>query len=379
MNADRSKRNGLFGLMAMALATVLALGAAPPAHADPEGRYEQHNLVSDGSVTAAHTNTQLVNPWGLAFNPTGPVWIANNGTGLSTLYDGNGVPQPLVPGPLVVAIPTPSAPDGGNPTGIVFNGTSGFSVTKGTVSGSAKFLFATEGGVIAGWAPTVDLTHAIVAKDRSSAGAIYKGLALSAGGSGALLYATDFHNNRIDVWDSSFAPAMLPAGAFTDPSIPHGFAPFGIQAINGNLYVTYAKQDADAEDDVQGKGLGYINVFDPNGKLLNHVASKGKLNAPWGLALAPAGFGVFSNSLLVGNFGDGRINAFDIATGEYLGALKDSDGHPLVIEGLWGLMFGNGFASQSVNTLFFTAGPGDEVHGLYGKLDAVPGDGHGHH
>ena len=170
----------------------------------------------------------------------------------------------------------------------------------------------------------------------------------------------------------------LPAGAFNDPAIPDGFAPFGIQAIGGNLYVTFAKQDADRHDDVAGKGLGYVDVFDPNGKLIDQFVSKGPLNAPWGLALAPAGFGEFNGSLLVGNFGDGRINAFDLSTGKHLGALKGQDNHPIEIDGLWGLAFGNGFNGQSVNTLFFTAGPGDEEHGLYGRIDPLPEQQHGH-
>jgi uncharacterized protein (TIGR03118 family) len=373
MNAQRSGSSGMVVGLATALAMSIAMAAAPAARADPEGRYQQQNLVSDGFVAADHIDPKLVNPWGIAFNPFGFVWIADNGSGVSTLYDGAGVPQSLI-----VTIPAAAGADGGNPTGIVFNGSPGFVVTEGGRSGPAAFIFATEDGVIAGWNPVVNRTRAVLVADNSASGALYKGLALSAGGSGSLLYATDFHNNKIDVWGSNFLPAALPAGAFTDPSIPHGFAPFGIQAINGNLYVTYAKQDADRHDDVKGKGLGYVNVFDPNGKLLDRVVSKGKLNAPWGLALAPAGFGAFSNSLLVGNFGDGNINAYDIGTGEFLGQLKGRDGHPLAIDGLWGLAFGNGFQGQPVNTLFFTAGPGDEAHGLYGRIDVSPAEGHGH-
>jgi uncharacterized protein (TIGR03118 family) len=374
MNTEQLMSNGLVGSMAMAAATAIALSVAPMAQADPGDRYQQQNLVTDGFVTATHTDANLVNPWGIAFNPFGFVWIADNGSGVSTLYNGTGVPQSLV-----VSIPPAAEATSGNPTGIVFNGSSGFVVPVGSGAGPAKFIFATEDGVIAGWNPAVDATHALLVEDNSaSTGAVYKGLALSAGGNGSLLYATDFHNNKIDVWDSTFTPVVLPAGAFTDPKIPSGFAPFGIQAINGNIYVTYAKQDGDRHDDVQGKGFGYVDVFDPNGKLLDRVASKGQLNAPWGLALAPAGFGDFSNSLLVGNFGDGRINAFDIATGEFLGQLKGMDGKPITIDGLWGIAFGNGFASQPVNTLFFTAGSNDEADGLYGRLDAVPGHGHGH-
>ena len=184
-----------------------------------------------------------------------------------------------------------------------------------------------------------------------------------------------FTTRRIAVWDSKFAPASLAAGAFTDPSIPAGFGPFGIQAIGGNLYVTYAKQDADRHDDVKGQGLGFVDVFDPNGNLLRRVATRGKLNAPWGLALAPAGFGELGDTLLVGNFGDGRINAFDLGAGELISQLKGADGKPVVIDGLWGLAFGNGFAQQPVNTLFFTAGPDDEAHGLYGRLDLLSAPG----
>jgi uncharacterized protein (TIGR03118 family) len=353
----------------MAWATAIALCAVPVAHAAPPDRYQQHNLVTDGFAAADHTDGKLVNPWGVVFNPFGPVWISDNGSGYSTVYDGAGAGFPATP--IVVKIPDAA---GGNPTGIVYNGSSGFNIAG--PSTPAAFIFATESGYIVAWNKTVDPANAIIVAQ--TPGAIYKGLALSAGGSGSLLYATDFHNNRIDVWNSSFMPVSLGAGAFTDPKIPPGFAPFGIQAINGNVYVTYAKQDADAEDDVAGKGLGYVDVYDPNGNLIDRVAAKGKLNAPWGLALAPAAFGEFSNSLLVGNFGDGRINAFDVATGQYLGQIKGMDGKPLTIDGLWGIAFGNGFLGQPVNTLFFTAGPADEEHGLYGRIDPLPDHGHDH-
>jgi uncharacterized protein (TIGR03118 family) len=380
MNGLQKAGNRTISALAVAAATILAFATAPVALADPggHGRYVQHNLVTDGFVPADHTDSNLKNPWGIAFNPFGPVWIADNGSGVSTLYDGNGVPQPAAK-PLVVIIPAAAGQASGNPTGIVFNGSSGFDLTSGDPTTAAKFIFVTEDGVLAGWNPTVDATHAMLILDNSATtGAVYKGLALSGGGTGALLYATDFHNNRIDVWDSAFKPAALPADAFTDKGIPAGFAPFGIQAIGGNLYVTYAKQDADRHDDVQGMGLGYVDVYDPNGKLLDRVASRGRLNAPWGLALAPAGFGEFSGTLLVGNFGDGRINSFDIATGESYGQLNGTDGKPITIDGLWGLAFGNGFASQPVNTLFFTAGSNGEADGLYGRLDATPAEDHGH-
>lgn len=352
-------------LRLVAVALALTGAAAPLAFADNDNAYQSHNLVSDGFLPADHVDQNLVNAWGIAFNPTGPVWVANNGSGTSTLYNGSGTPLSLV-----VQIPTPSANTGGNPTGIVFNpvnAATSFPVSlSGGTPGGSRFIFATEGGVIAGWAPSVDGTHAIVAIDNSAKNAIYKGLAIGANGTTQLLYATDFHNARIDVFDNTWAPVTLAAGAFVDPKIPTGYAPFGIQAIGGNVFVTYAKQDADAHDDVHGPGLGFVDVYDPNGVMLDRVATHGRLNAPWGIALAPAGFGKFSNSLLIGNFGDGKVNAYDPKNYAPRGQL---DG--VQIDGLWGLAFGNGFAGQPVNTLFFTAGPGDEAHGLYGRIDAT--------
>ena len=218
----------------------------------------------------------------------------------------------------------------------------------------------------------MDATHALLAVNRSGAGAIYKGLALAGNGNGHFLYATDFHHARVDVFDSAFHRVRMP-GAFTDPGIPEGFAPFGIQNILGDLYVTYARQDDDAEDDVAGAGLGFVDVFDANGHLIRRFASRNTLNAPWGLALAPADFGHFSNTLLVGNFGDGRINAFDIRTREFRGQLRNADHSVVEIEGLWGMAFGNGVSKQPTHTLFFAAGPGDEEHGLYGRIDVASG------
>ena len=337
--------------------------------------YSVHNLVSDGFVAADHTDPDLVNAWGLAFNPNAVAWVADGGTGVSTLYDGLGVKNGLV-----VTIPTPpGVPPPSKPTGIVFSGGSDFVVTSGTLSGPSRFIFASEDGTISGWAPTVDGTHAILAVNSAPSGAIYKGLALAGTGSGHRLYATDFHNNRVDVFDGAFKPVMLP-GSFVDPKIPEKFAPFGIQNILGDLYVTYAKQDDDAEDDVAGNGLGFVDVFDADGHLIRRVATRGNLNAPWGLALAPASFGKFSNMLLVGNFGDGRINAYDLDTATPRGQLRTSSGDVLSIEGLWAIAFGNGVLSQRTNSLFFTAGPGDEEHGLYGRIDAVASksDGPGH-
>jgi uncharacterized protein (TIGR03118 family) len=332
--------------------------------------YQQHNLVSDGFVPAEHTDANLVNPWGIVFSPTSPAWVADNATGVATLYDGNGVRRSLV-----VTIDSTGPV---NPTGIVFNASSSdFAVSQGDASAPSLFIFASENGTIAGWAPTVDGTRAIRVVDNSSpeeTRAIYKGLALAANGTGNFLYATDFHNGRIDVFDSKFQPAM-PSGSFSDPLVPAGFGPFGIRNINGDLYVTYAKQDEEKEDDVAGEGLGVVDIFDANGNFIRRFADGGKLNAPWGLALAPADFGAFSNRLLVGNFGDGTINAYGLATGEFKGQLKGPDGQTLVNEGLWGISFGNGLQNQPTNVLFFAAGPADESHGLYGRIEPVPYDG----
>jgi uncharacterized protein (TIGR03118 family) len=349
--------------LAFALAATPALAQVRAGQRDHGFRFDQTNLASDGFVTAKHTDPNLVNSWGLAFNPFGLAWVADADGHVSTLYDGDGNPNALV-----VQIPTPTDPTGGSPTGIVFNGSGFFLVAPNQ---PARFIFATEEGVIAAWAPAVDLTHAKVMANNSASGASYRGLALSAGGSGQLLYASDFFHAKVDVFDSAFKSVTLPAGAFTDPGIPKGFAPFGIQAIAGNIYVTYAKQDPSMLEDETGPGLGYVDVYTPNGKLIRRVASRGVLNAPWGVTMAPAKFGRFSNALLIGNFGDGRINGFEPVFGVPLGALRDRHFKPIEIDGLWGLAFGNGFLNQPVNTLFFTAGPDDEEHGLYGRLDLI--------
>jgi uncharacterized protein (TIGR03118 family) len=327
--------------------------------------YTQHNLVSDGAIPADHTDPNLVNAWGIAFNPFGDVWVADNHTGVSTLYDGTGTANSLV-----VQVPGANG-EPGSPTGVVFNASKGFQVRANILQDPALFIFATEDGVISGWSPAVAM-NAVIAVDNSSTGAIYKGVALSANGDGSRLYATDFHNNKIDVFDSNFQPVTT--NGFVDPMLPKHFAPFGIQAIGGDIYVTYAKQDANAEDDVAGAGLGFVDVFDPNGNLIRRLICRGHLNAPWGLAVAPAGFGEFGGRLLVGNFGDGKINAYDLANGHWVGQLMSAKGQPIVIDGLWGLAFGNGFVSQPVDTLFFAAGPNDEANGLYGRIDVQSGD-----
>ncbi|HEY7057001.1 MAG TPA: TIGR03118 family protein [Vicinamibacterales bacterium] len=334
---------------------------------DGNALYSVHDLVADaGGPKADHSDADLVNAWGIVVNPTAFVWVADNGAGVATLYDGAGVKQSLV----VMVPPSDTGSPPSVPTGLVYSGGSDFLVKSGVLSRPSRFIFAAEDGSISGWAPNVDGTHAILAVPHSTDGAVYKGLALGGNGTGHLLYAADFHNNKIDVFDAAFQPTTVPGG-FRDPQLPPGFAPFNIQNILGNLYVMYAKQDKEKTDEEKGVGLGFVDVFDANGQLIRRFASRGRLNAPWGIALAPGDFGRFSNMLLIGNFGDGRINAFDLNSGQFRGQMRTSDHRVLSIDGLWGLAFGNGVASQPTSTLFFTAGPGDESQGLYGKIEAA--------
>ena len=320
------------------------------------------NLVSDGTPTAAHTDANSVNAWGIAFNPTGFVWVANNGTNTSTLSDGNGVPQTLV-----VSVPAGSGGDA-SPTGIVFNSTPDFKVTQNGITAASPFIFVGEGGTVSGWSPTVNRTSAVTVVDAGANGPLYKGLAISRHAGANYLYAADFRNNAIDVYNGSFAKVTLP-GSFRDPGLPAGYAPFGIQAIGDRIYVAYAKQAPSGPDEVKGAGLGLIDVFDTSGGFIRRLVMGGALNAPWGMAGAPGNFGTFSNDLLVANFGDGKINAYNPSTGKLDGTLSKAGGTPIVVDGLWGIAFGNGVNSQPANTLFFTAGPSDETHGLYGRID----------
>jgi uncharacterized protein (TIGR03118 family) len=320
------------------------------------------NLVSDAVVPAAHSDPNLVNGWGIAFNPQGFAWVVANGTSRATVYDGNGVPQSPV-----VAIPAGAASSAG-PTGIVYNGTQDFRVRQNGTSGIAPFLFASEAGTVSGWSPPVDATIAVTMVDNGNAGKVYTGLALANYAGANYLYAADFRNNSIDVFDRNFAQVALP-GSFKDPSLPAGYAPYGIQAIGGRIYVAYAKQAAVGTDAVAGAGLGVIDVFDTGGNFIRQLALGGALNAPWGITMAPPDFGSFGNTLLVANFGDGRINSFDPNTGGLVGSLGRADGASIVIDGLWGIAFGNGINSQPSNTLFFAAGPQGETQGLYGRID----------
>jgi len=326
-------------------------------------------LVSNMAGIALHQDANLVNPWGIVAGPPTPFWVANNHSNTSTLYDGTGKPLPLI-----VTLPPNGSSTTVDPTGIVFNGTQDFKI-NGT---PALFIFSGEGGLIAAWnqaaGTTTVITYPLPTGD--SGGAIYKGLAIGAVATANYLYATDFHNNKIDVFDASYAKQSWAAPAFVDPTLPAGYAPYGIQAIpNGaggatQLYVTYAMQDSNAKDDVNGAGLGLVDIYDTSGKFLTHlVPTGGQLNAPWGLTLAPADFGTLSGALLVGNFGDGKINAFDPATGAYWATISDSMGNAFAMPGLWGIAFGNDHASQPHNTLFFAAGINDENDGVYGRID----------
>lgn len=346
------------GLAIVLAAALFACGGGHHHHPPPPASaYAVTSLVSDtAALPAAHTDANLVNAWGVAFNPRGFVWVADNGTAKSTLYDGNGVPQSLV-------VDTPAGP-----TGIVFNGTQDFKLSQNGVTAPSPFIFASESGSISAWSPSVSPTTAVVVFDGSAGGSVYKGLAISRYANANYLYAADFHNGRVDVFDANFARVSLP-GAFSDPGLPAGYAPFGIQASGERIFVAYAKREASGDDEEAGAGLGIINVYDTSGNLLKRLVSGGALNAPWGMALAPADFGSASNMLLVGNFGDGKINAYDPSTGAAGGPLRKADGTPLVIDDLWGIAFGNGLNSQPLNTLFYAAGPNDETHGQYGRID----------
>jgi uncharacterized protein (TIGR03118 family) len=324
------------------------------------------NVVTDSGSAAAHVDPNLINGWGIAFNPKGYVWVANQGTSTSTLYDGQGVQQSLI-----VTVPAGAGGKAG-PTGIVFNGTQDFKVTQNGASGVAAFIFVGTGGTVSGWAPSVNGTQAITMVDTAANGgtpSAYTGLTLTSYAGVNYLYAADFRNNRVDVYDTTWKKVTLPGGSFVDPNLPAGYAPFGIQAIGNRIYVTYAQHAPSGPRENLGAGLGIVDVFDPSGAMLSRFATGGALNAPWGVALAPANFGGFGNMLLVGNFGDGKINVYDPATGAQVGTLSKADKTPIVIDGLWGIAFGNGINSQPTNTLFYAAGPGDGAHGLYGRID----------
>ncbi|HKU14670.1 MAG TPA: TIGR03118 family protein [Steroidobacteraceae bacterium] len=366
----------LRSLLASALLSVAAAGvyaqdddADITADSQPGFLRFYHNtpLVSNGAVPANFTDPNLRNGWGVAFNPQGFVWVADQVTGVATLYDGSGQPSPQ-PTPLIVHVPGPDNSKGA-PTGIVFSAGMDFVVSKGGVSGPARFIFATLQGNLAGWAPNVDATHAVFVPTGSEH-AVYTGLALGGNGTTHLLYAANFVKGSVDVFDGTFKRVTAPGG-FVDNNLPARFAPFGIQAINGDIYVTYAKQNDEGDEELHGAGLGIVNVFDPDGHLRKRMITRRVLNAPWGIALAPRSFGKFGGALLVGNLGDGRINAFAPRNGAFLGTLRDRKGKPIEIDGLWGIQFGNGILGQKTNALFYASGPNDEADGAYGVITAA--------
>ena len=309
--------------------------------------YTQTNLVSDtANFAATHTDANLVNAWGIAFGSTGKPWISSNGAHSSVIYDTTGLPV-LTP----VTIPVPGATTGGAPSGVIFNAST-------TDFGGNKFIFCTEDGAIAGWASGGAAT---IVSDSSGSGAVYKGIALVA--SSSQLYATDFHNNEIVVFDKNFNVV----NHFNDGSVPAGYAPFGIQNIHDTLYVTYALQKVGAHDDSSLASTGFVDRFTPAGvQIGGHFASGGNLNSPWGIALAPASWGQFANAILVGNFGDGKITGFT-QSGTVIGQLMSSSSSVITIDGLWGISF-NPAAGSDPNKLYFTAGPFEESHGLFGYL-----------
>jgi uncharacterized protein (TIGR03118 family) len=334
-----------------------------PASAQGYVQFNYDSLVRVPGQNAFWEDANLAVPWGIAFSPKGPIWISNNGSGTSTVYSGKnlGFRFPSL-NPLVVRVPPGAAtPAGtpGSPTGIVFHGTTGFVVSQNGVSGPALFIFATSDGTISGWSPGVNFSTAVLALDNSASGASYTGLALGRNSTGNFLFATNAAGGDIDVFDQNFTYTTL-AGSFSDPNLPTGFVPFNIQNIGGMLYVTYIPSSFAAD--------GLVDIFDTDGNFIQRFATSGTLNLPWGLALAPANFGQFSNDLLVGNLGDGRINAFDPSTGNFLGQLADRSGNPIAIEALWGLAFGNGGLGGRANYLLFTAG---SKGGLFGSLHAL--------
>jgi uncharacterized protein (TIGR03118 family) len=377
--------NSMTRHFAPAAIIALAVSAATAVRADDGDFDRQQNayvvtpLVSDLSGQAAVTDPNLKNSWGVAFTPAAsPFWIADNATGLATLYDGDGTIVPLV-----VTIPCPSpagqgsaCPANASPTGVVWNPTTAFLVP--TTTTASHFIFDSEDGTISAWAAGSAATIAVNNSTVPNAtnGAVYKGLVVGINVNGVFLYATNFRAGTIDVFDTNFnqvtpGTAGKIDGTFTDPRIPAGFAPFGIQNINGDLFVTYAKQNAQKHDDVAGIGNGFVDVFDTDGNFLRRFASHGLLNSPWGVARASFAFGRFSGDILVGNFGDGKINVFD-SDGNFRGQLRDTSGAPLSIDGLWTLTLGGG-AKSSSDTLYFTAGPNNETDGLFGTITPASG------
>ncbi|TLZ57671.1 MAG: TIGR03118 family protein [Gammaproteobacteria bacterium] len=382
-------------LKAAALIGIAAAATIARAAGDESDRnaYVITPLVSNLSGAAAHRDPVLQNAWGIAFSPAGsPFWVNDNVTGCSTLYTGDGtklglqvsIPLPgnvVAPGSCQPVDPNnPPNPTPATPTGIVWNPSAAFLVPGTKIP--AVFIFATEDGTLSAWAGGLNPSNnAVLAVDNSAsptaaAGAVYKGLVFGLSAKGGFLYATNFRAGRIDVFgppgaDGQFT-AVTTGGGFVDGGLPAGYAPFGIANIDGDLFVTYARQDAAKHDDVAGPGHGFVDVFDTDGHLLRRFASRGSLNSPWGVTRASFAFGRFSGRILIGNFGNGRIGAFN-NDGTFAGELEDADGNPLAIDGLWTLTLGGGRGSSS-DSLYYAAGPNDEVNGSFGTIAPAPGE-----
>jgi uncharacterized protein (TIGR03118 family) len=361
--------------LALAAAGLLLLGTTGVL-AEDEGTYVQTNLVSNVVGQARTTDSNLQNAWGVANAPGGALWVSDNNDGLSTLYDGNGnlVTSPVFGNTNHVTIPVPpGTTPPATPTGIVWNPNSGNQFLIPNTKFGAIFIWDTENGTIAGWNPAVNPTSAVIIVGNSgggSHGAVYKGLAFGTNVQGNFLFATNFRAGTVEAYDVNFKLTTLD-GTFSDPQIPAGFAPFGIANVDGDLFVTYARQNANKDDVVAGAGEGFVNVFSTDGKLLRRFASRGVLNAPWGVTRATLGFGRFSGDILIGNFGNagqfaGWINAFD-NRGGFEGELRNQKGRPISIDGLWSLAFGT-FLHSDGDALYFTAGPNNQTNGLFGKI-----------
>jgi uncharacterized protein (TIGR03118 family) len=319
--------------------------------------YSRTVLLSDGAVDAPTTDTNLVNPWGLASSGAGPFWIASEGGATASIVRADGslvTADVLVPGD-----------QSARPTGLVFNGGGGFPITQDGITASSLFLFVTLEGRVLGWNPNVDPAHAVVAVENDQEGDAYTGAALAMNGGQRFLYVANFGAGTVEVFDTAF----VPVGSFTDADLPAGHAPFGIAAIAGDVFVTFVPRDAATGSPVPGPGHGFVDQFAPDGTLKKRLISQGELDLPWGLVVAPSGFGRFSRKLLVGNFGDGRILAFNPHRGHLQGQLEDEVGQPIVNDGLWGLQFGNGGIAGDVHDLYFTAGIGNEAHGVFGRIE----------
>jgi uncharacterized protein (TIGR03118 family) len=332
----------------------IVCAASAPA---PANSFIQHNLVADQPGVADVTDPNLVNPWGISESASSPFWISDNGKGLTTLYNGSGTIIPLV----VTVAPPKSQTSASAPSGQINNNTTVFVLANGK---PASFIFVTEDGTLSAWNGGAGTTIEV---DNSASGAVYEGLALGANASGPLLYAANFNAGTVDVFNGTFASTKV-TGGFADANIPAGFAPFNIANLGGKLYVAYAKQDAQKHDDVAGPGNGFVDIFDMDGNLTGRLISNGPLNSPWGMTIAPSTFGPFGGALLVGNFGDGKINAFDPSVGTPLGTLEDNKGNAIAIDGLWAIIFGNGKTGGDQNTLYFTSGPNHGQDGLFGSL-----------